>query len=137
MIHHYCNQTYNHDCGDEDFSAADKKQSLRRVDEMAKGGLVPVSFAYKSLTLKDLEYHMESKNVETQEFKDELLTDLNYLCTFGMENPLRVGVAEDVCLIKYGKKKEEEDEKREGGETSSPSAPQTSSSGQSGQKKRR
>jgi hypothetical protein len=77
---------------------------------------------------------METKNAETQDFKDELLTDLNYLCTFGMENPLRVGVAEDVCLIKYGKKKDDEEEKKEGGSTS---APQTSSSGQSGQRKRK
>ena len=56
---------------------------------MAKEGLVPVSYGYKRLTLDDLKYHMESKDVESPEFKEELLTDLNYLCTFGLENPLR------------------------------------------------
>lgn len=117
MIHHYCNQTYNQDCQDEDFSAADKKQSLRRVDEMAKEGLVPVSYGYKKLTLDDLKYHMESKDVESAEFKEELLTDLNYLCTFGLENPLRTQVAGDVRLIKYGKREEEKDAPKEGGES--------------------
>jgi hypothetical protein len=65
MIHHYCNITYNSDCQDEDFGGADKKNSLRRVDEMAKEGLVPVSYGFKKLTLADLSYHMESKDVES------------------------------------------------------------------------
>jgi magnesium-transporting ATPase (P-type) len=111
MIHHYSNQTFTNDGGDDDFSGKDKQSSLRRVDEMAKKGLVPVSYAYKRLLLSDLEYHMESKEIETPAFKEDLLTDLNYLCTFGLENPLRLHVEEDVRLIKYGKKKEDEEQK--------------------------
>jgi hypothetical protein len=81
---------------------------------MAKEGLVPVSFGFKKITLKDLEFHMQSKDAESKEFKEELLTDLNYLCTFGLENPLRLHVDEDVSLIKYGKRKED-DAQSEGG----------------------
>ena len=59
---------------------------------MAKEGLVPVSYGFKRMTLSDLSYHMESKDVESNEFKEELLTDLFYLCTFGLENHLRKNV---------------------------------------------
>jgi hypothetical protein len=58
---------------------------------------------------------MESKDVESDDFKEELLTDLSYLCTFGLENPLRVHVDEDVSLIKYGQKKVDQDAIQEGG----------------------
>jgi hypothetical protein len=51
---------------------------------MAKEGLIPVSYGFKKLSLTDISYHMESKDVESNEFKEELLTDLNYLCTFGL-----------------------------------------------------
>lgn len=114
MIHHYCNLTFNDACVDDEFSGNDKKNSLRRVDDMAKEGLVPVSYGFKKMTLSDLSYHMESKDVESNEFKEELLTDLFYLCTFGLENHLRLHVDEDVSLIKYGKKSVD-DEQREGG----------------------
>jgi len=40
---------------------------------------------------------------------------LNYLCTFGLENPLRVHVDEDVSLIKYGQKKVDDGAANEGG----------------------
>jgi hypothetical protein len=109
MIHHYCNVTYNSECQDEDFSGLDKKQSLRRVDDMAKLGLVPVSYGFKKLPLADLSYLMETKDVESPEFKEEMLTDLTYLCTFGLYNKLRHHVEEDVSLIKYGKRSVEED----------------------------
>jgi magnesium-transporting ATPase (P-type) len=118
MIHNYCNVTFNSDCQDEDFSGADKKQSLKRVDDMAKKGLVPVSYGYKKMTMKELSFHMEKKDVESEEFKEDLLTDLTYLCTFGLENPLRLKVHEDVSLIKYGMKDLEKSQ-AEGGLTTS------------------
>lgn len=104
MIHHYCNVTFNNDCQDEEFTGQDKRMSLQHVDGMAKEGLIPVSYGFKRLTLADLSYHMESKDVESNEFKEELLTDLIYLCSFGLRNDLRLHVDEDVSLIKYGKK---------------------------------
>jgi hypothetical protein len=85
---------------------------------MAKEGLIPVSYGFKKMLLEDLTYHMESKNVESEEFKEDLLTDLNYLCTFGLENPLRLHVNDDVSLIKYGKKNENDN--NEGGAARKP-----------------
>jgi hypothetical protein len=93
----------------------DKKKSIRRVEEMAKTGLVPVSYGYKRMTADELKMEMADKDPESPEFKESLLTDLSYICTFGLENPLRLHVDEDVSLIKYGHKKNDE-EPREGGE---------------------
>lgn len=113
MIHHYCNLTFNNeDCTDDDFLGEDKMNSLKRAEKMGKEGLIPVSFGYKRMKLDELTFAMEHNDAESKEFKEDLLTDLSYLCTFGLENKLRLGVEEDVSLIKYGKRPDE-NEKRE------------------------
>lgn len=78
MLHHYCSKIYLEDSNDsnDDFSTSDKKASLRRVDEMAKEGLVPVSYGYKKITLSELEETMESIDAESLEFKENLLDEL-------------------------------------------------------------
>jgi len=79
---------------------------------MAKEGYVPVSFGYKLMTVKEIE-ELEGQE-ENEDYKIMLLSELIYLCTFGMENPIRPKVPEDVQLIKYGKKKS--GDSKEGGE---------------------
>ena len=81
---------------------------------MAREGLVPVSFGYNEITLDDLKYYMKTDDVESQEFKENLLQDMSYVCTFGLENSLRPHVQDDVSLIKYGHKAS--NEQNEGGE---------------------
>lgn len=71
---------------------------------MACLGLVCVSYGYKEMTLADLQILMKTNDAESDTFKDKLLTDMNYLCSFGLTNELRAHVKEDVSLIKYGKK---------------------------------
>ena len=106
MIHHWCFETFNADCQPEEFSNINKKASLRRVDDMAKSGLVPVSYGYKKMTLDEIKELFGKWDAESDEFKEELLSDLCYVCTFGLDNPLRLHVEEDVSLIKYGFRKE-------------------------------
>jgi len=63
--------------------------------------------------------------------------DLFYLCTFGLENPLRLNVDQDVSLIKYGTRLNDDSNTKEGGEglnTSGGEAPTKSSSNVSGKK---
>ena len=72
---------------------------------MAQDGYIPISYGYKEMKLGDLKFLMNSKDVESEEFKEDLLTDMNYLCSFGLQNDLRAHVAEDVSLIKYGQRK--------------------------------
>lgn len=64
------------------------------------------------MTLGDLKFLMNSKDVESEEFKEELMTDMNYLCSFGLNNDLRMNVDEVVSLIKYGSKKSPDDAKK-------------------------
>lgn len=71
---------------------------------MGRLGLVPVSFGYKTLTKWQLDKLMEGKDVEGDEFRDDLLDGVNFLCTFGLQNELSTGVSDDVSLIKYGHK---------------------------------
>jgi hypothetical protein len=51
---------------------------------MAQEGLVPISYGYKDMTLDDLKYHMDAHDLESVEFKEDFLTDMNYLCSFGL-----------------------------------------------------
>jgi hypothetical protein len=51
---------------------------------MAQDGYIPVSYGYKEMKLGDLKFLMNAKNVESPEFKEDLLTDMNYLCSFGL-----------------------------------------------------
>jgi len=107
---------------------------------MAKEGLVPVSYAYKRMTMSDLQFRMHAKDIEGDDFKEDLLMDLVYLCTFGLENPLRLNVDQDVSLIKYGTKLNDDSSSKEGGEglnTSTGEAPTRSSSNVSGKKQRK
>lgn len=41
-------------------------------------------------------------DLEHPDFKQELATDLVYLVTFGLEDPIRSTVTESIQLIKYG-----------------------------------
>jgi len=42
--------------------------------------------------------------LEGQQFLEDLLNDINYLFTLGLENKLRENVADSISLIKYGMK---------------------------------
>lgn len=46
----------------------------------------------------------EKGGVESEDFKDELLSDISYLFSLGLENNLREYVDESISLIKYGVK---------------------------------
>jgi magnesium-transporting ATPase (P-type) len=39
---------------------------------------------------------------ESKEFRDELESDLIYLCTFGLEDPIRESIDETIQMIKFG-----------------------------------
>jgi len=45
---------------------------------------------------------MQTCNMETEEFRQHLEQDLIYLCTFGLDDPLRKGVQASIAAIRYG-----------------------------------
>jgi magnesium-transporting ATPase (P-type) len=45
---------------------------------------------------------MSVHNVEHDDFRNELEADLIYICTFGLEDPLRPNIDESIQLLRYG-----------------------------------
>jgi len=69
---------------------------------MAATGLKVISYAFKDMPLKKLNEMMHSYSLESPEFRSEIESDLIYLCTFGLDDPLREAIHETVQLIKFG-----------------------------------
>jgi len=53
---------------------------------------------------------MKTHNPESNEFRESLESNLTYLCTFALEDPLRVDIKDTCQMIKYGHKVEDEEE---------------------------
>jgi len=62
----------------------------------SKHCLKVVSFAYKEITMKALNELMHQHSLESAEFRQELESDLVYLTTFGLDDPLRDDIADSV-----------------------------------------
>lgn len=69
---------------------------------MAATGLKVISYAFKDMPLKKLNEMMHSYSLESAEFRSEIESDLIYLCTFGLQDPLRENIDETIQLIRYG-----------------------------------
>ena len=79
---------------------------------MAAGGLKVISYAFKDMPLKKLNEMMHSFSLESTEFRSEIESDLIYLCTFGLEDPVRDDIHEVVGYIKYGNNKKDEEKEK-------------------------
>jgi magnesium-transporting ATPase (P-type) len=75
-----------------------------------ENGLKVLSFAYKEISMADLDQLMQSHDTESNEFRNEIETGLTYLCTFGLEDPVRESIEETCMMIKYGKHFDKESE---------------------------
>lgn len=69
---------------------------------MAAIGLKVISYAFKDMPLKKLNEMMHSYSLESPEFRSEIESNLIYLCTFGLDDPLRESIQETVTMIKFG-----------------------------------
>ena len=69
---------------------------------MAQRGLKPLTYAFKEISVDDLNQLTSRFNVEHEEFRNELENDLIYLGTFGLEDPLRDNIHESIMHIRYG-----------------------------------
>ena len=54
---------------------------------------------------------MKAHNPESGEFRDSLESNLTYLCTFALEDPLRVDIKDTCQMIRYGHRVEDEEVK--------------------------
>lgn len=71
---------------------------------MAETGLKTLSLAFKEMARDDVNQLMDSLGPETPEFRTELEKNLIYVCTFGLEDPLREDIEKDIAAIRYGYK---------------------------------
>ena len=63
---------------------------------MAQKGLKPFSYAYKQMPKDDLEDLVNKHGLESKTFRDELEENFTYLCTFGLEDPIREEVNQSI-----------------------------------------
>ena len=66
---------------------------------MCKEGQKTLSYGYKKIPIEELEQLQNNYDEESNEFRDELLTNMIYLCTFGIEDPIRESVLDSINLI--------------------------------------
>ena len=78
---------------------------------MASNGLKVISYAFKEINYSTMEELMQTFPVESNEFRENLESDLIYLGTFGLYDEVREGIKEQINLIKYGQRSRNEDPK--------------------------
>lgn len=99
-----CTQTLDYQVQPIEFTENHYGSILGHVvsNEMAASGLKVLSYAFKELRIGDLEALMQTYNPESEEFRNELESDLIYVCTFGLNDPLRLNVEDAIQSIKFG-----------------------------------
>jgi magnesium-transporting ATPase (P-type) len=82
----------------KDFGSDEQNNLLSHVvsQEMAGAGLKVISYAYKEITMESFNQLMSTKHVEDEEFRIEAESELIYVATFGLEDPIRDDIASTV-----------------------------------------
>lgn len=99
-----CNQTLNHKVEQVDFH--NKDELLEEVVGKTMAGencLKVLTYAFKEISLESFNELMHTYSCESAEFRSELETDLIYLGTFGVEDPLIDDIHCSVQLIRFGR----------------------------------
>lgn len=71
--------------------------------QMAAHGLKVISYAYKEISLQEMNELMCNYQVESHDFREKLESDLVYLGTFGLRDPIRNDILSTINQIKYGR----------------------------------
>ena len=69
---------------------------------MADQGLKVLSFAFKDMKVDTVQQILDRLDDESPEFRDEMESELTYLCTFGLQDEPRDGVKQSVEMLKFG-----------------------------------
>lgn len=77
---------------------------------MAVHGQKTLTYAFKEISVDDLNQLTSQHNVEGEEFRVELENDLIYLGTFGLDDPLRDDIDQSIRYIRYGQLDADENE---------------------------
>lgn len=109
----FCTRTLDKENLPIELDGSKKQQLLEDVisSEMASNGLKVISLAFKEVNYSTMEELMQTFPVESNEFREQLESDLIYLGTFGLYDEVREGMKEQINLIKYGQLSRNEDPK--------------------------
>ena len=75
---------------------------------MAKKGQKPLSYAVKIMNVDDINQALPNVPEDSPQYRQIFETDLIYLGTFGLEDPLREDIAKTINLLQYGQEVPEE-----------------------------
>jgi len=105
-----CDKTLDHKGGICEFDNKDAILSEKVEKQMAgEMKLKVLSYAFKDIPLQSLNQLMHTHNNESPQFREEIESDLVYLTTIGLEDPVIEGVRKTVQLIRFGKELEDDD----------------------------
>ena len=98
-----CNRTVNDNLDPIPFDQKDEiLQKYIETYMCAERSLKCISYAYKEIAITELNELMHQYPLESNEFRQALETDLIYISTFGLLDPLRDNIVDAVQLIKFG-----------------------------------
>ena len=69
---------------------------------MGQTGLKPLSFAFKQIEFKELVQKMQNIDKESDDFRNYLESQLIYLGTFGLDDPISENVHKPIQMIRFG-----------------------------------
>ena len=81
-----------------EFQEREKHEVLRVInDQIAKKGQKPLSYAVKIISRDDL--NQELPNEDSPGYRQIFKSDLIYLATFGLNDPLRENITDTINLL--------------------------------------
>jgi magnesium-transporting ATPase (P-type) len=84
-----CQFTYDDNSNEQQLDKKLKEKLLEVVRQMAATPLKVLSYAHKDVNLEDLNNLLETFDPESPEFREHIESELTYVGTFGLEDPLR------------------------------------------------
>lgn len=98
------NSTLTEKIQTREFTQEERYHILGQVisGEMAQYGYKPISFAFKEMPMEQLNSIMNQYNLESEDFRIQLESNLTYLATFGLHDPLIDDITKSIELIRYG-----------------------------------
>lgn len=99
-----CTETFDYQMSQREM---DDDERYRILDEvvstaMASNGLKTLAYAYKQMPIDDLHDLMSRHHIESDDFRNEIESNMVYLCCFGIDDPIREEVNKSIQLIRYG-----------------------------------
>ena len=98
-----CTQTLDPNVQTVEFSEHDRQNVLGIIEnKIAKKGYKPLSYAVRIISREDLDNALPNVSEDSPQYRNIFESDLIYLGTFGLVDPLREGIQDTINLLQYG-----------------------------------